>query len=393
MLVLGALLAYAVFGDRSGTADRDRVAGASNNDAVARQTTPLPDMGRPGAVEEGEELLAVSADDARSINAARPFNTAPIPPAPPLKSQLTGIDYDRAVACLAIAGLYEAGGNADDQRPVMQVVLNRVRHPAFPHSICEVVFQGQERRTGCQFSFTCDGSLTRWRPSPAAYRQAQSLAARMLKGDVDPRVGLATHYHTDWVVPYWSASLDKIAAVKTHIFFRWNGYWGTRGAFSSRPAAVEPIVSRIAGFDAHHGPALADAEESETLALDHLPPGETDRLLASAGQGVSIPAAQAALGFETLPVAAGAPPGRWALNAVQRCGKRSQCRLVGWSGGAPAASVTRELFVADPPDFVYVQDLPNRTQQAYWNCDRFPRQGTARCLGSPAAALQLAMGG
>ena len=389
----GALFAFALSGGWSNGADRPSAASVADGALPATPLPPLPDTGRPGAMLDGEELLPVSTDDARSINGARPVNSTVIPPAPPLGSRLTGADYERAVTCLAVAALYEAGGGADDQRSVMQVIVNRVRHPAFPNSVCGVIFQGQERRTGCQFSFTCDGSLLRWRPSGASYQRARTLAAVMVKTGIDPRVGLATHYHTDWVVPYWSASLDKIAVIKTHLFFRWNGYWGTRAAFSAKPASKEPIVPRIASFDASHVANSAVIPEDGVLVLDAQPGIDTK---IDAPPVTGLPEASGPvdpiLKLERLPLQAGAPPGRWSLNAVEQCGKRSQCRVVGWSGGAPVSGMTQSQFVANPPDFIYVQDLPNRTQQAYWNCDRFARQGTALCLGSATKALKLATG-
>src|SRR3546814_20727166 len=98
-------------------------------------------------------------------------------------------------------------------------LIHRARHPAFPKSSCGVVFQGSERTTGCQFTFTCDGALAR-RYSDAAWQRACNNADLMLSGGTYPAVGLATHYHTDWVRPYWSDSLEKIAIVDTHLFFR-----------------------------------------------------------------------------------------------------------------------------------------------------------------------------
>ena len=59
-----------------------------------------------------------------------------------------------------------------------QVVLNRVRHPAFPKSVCGVIFQGSERSTGCQFTFACDGAMSRWHPNPAAWARAREVASR-----------------------------------------------------------------------------------------------------------------------------------------------------------------------------------------------------------------------
>ena len=393
VLSVGVLVLLAMNGSLSDSLDPSRRTGVANagNSAVP---PPLPEVGRPDAAMEGEGLLTVSMDDARSINAARPINPAAIPPAPALNSRLTGPDYDRAVSCLAVAALYEAGGNVDDQRPVIQVILNRVRHPAFPNSVCGVVFQGQERRTGCQFSFTCDGALLRWRPGAGAYQRARTLATEMLKTDIDQRVGLATHYHTDWVVPYWSASLDKVAAVKTHLFFRWNGYWGTRSAFVSIPSLKEPIVPRIASFDANHASSMRDAGDGTVPVFDLLPgvDATTNPLAGSEPGTLSLPTEQPLI-LERLAAGAGVAPGRWSLNAVELCGNRANCRLVGWSGTAPGSRMTRADFIANPPDFVYVQNLPNRTQQAYWNCERFPAQGSAKCLGSAANALRLATGG
>ena len=210
--------------------------------AAARKALPaLPTIGLPGAVAPEDELLEVTPQTAQEINKSRPFVTGEFPPASAFRSRLEGTDRERAIACLATAGLYEAGGRSGDQSAVMQVILNRVRHPAFPNTICGVVFQGSERSTGCQFSFTCDGSMRRRQPGAAAWRSAQGLAMAMLDDTVDERVGLATHFHTDWVVPYWSASLDKLTEVRTHLFFRWKGYWGTSAAFSAPYRGGEPV--------------------------------------------------------------------------------------------------------------------------------------------------------
>ena len=138
----------------------------------------------------------------------------------------------------------EAGGGDGDQRAVMQVILNRVRHPAFAKTVCGVVFEGSQRPTGCQFSFTCDGSLAR-RYSDAAWRAARARAEEMLAGAVDATVGNATHFHANYVYPWWSDKLDKVAQVGPHIFFRWRGFWGTRNALSARYGGGEPDPLRL----------------------------------------------------------------------------------------------------------------------------------------------------
>src|SRR3982750_5030053 len=115
--------------------------------------------------------------------------------------------FDRSLQCLTEAIYYEARNQSDDgQRAVAQVVLNRVRHPAYPNTVCGVVYQGSERSTGCQFSFTCDGSLARV-PNRLFWQRAENVARDALSGFVYAPVGLATHYHTIAVHPYWAPSL------------------------------------------------------------------------------------------------------------------------------------------------------------------------------------------
>ncbi len=154
-----------------------------------------------------------------------------------------GLDKARALQCMTKAIYYEAASEADaGQRAVAQVVLNRVSHPSYPNSVCGVVFQGSERRTGCQFSFTCDGSLKR-KPGAGAWARAQRHAQRALAGSVFEPVGLATHYHTVWIYPYWAPSLDHIGTIGAHRFYRWKGNAGKPAAFRSRYAGKEPAAA------------------------------------------------------------------------------------------------------------------------------------------------------
>ena len=125
-----------------------------------------------------------------------------------------------AVQCLALAISYEAGLEPlAGQEAVAQVVLNRVRSSAYPDSVCGVVWQGSHRRTGCQFTFTCDGALRRPR-SPAALVAAQQVAVRVLAGESTDHVRGATHYHANYVSPYWAPSLTRVRQIATHIFYR-----------------------------------------------------------------------------------------------------------------------------------------------------------------------------
>lgn len=188
------------------------------------------------AATSGEQLVAARAigDEAKLINAAMPFSGSPIMAARPF--DLSGADvtdYRRALLCLTQAVYYEAGYEpADGRRAVAQVVLNRMRHPAFPKSVCGVVYQGA-RLPVCQFSFVCDGSLYR-RPEASAWKAAEAIAAAALNGYVERSVGAATHYHADYVAPYWAPMLAKISKIGAHIFYRWPGGWGSTAAFTGR---------------------------------------------------------------------------------------------------------------------------------------------------------------
>ncbi len=141
----------------------------------------------------------------------------------PGQASLAETNRTRALTCLAQAISYEAGNETiAGQEAVAQVILNRLRHPAYPKTICGVVYQGSERKTGCQFTFTCDGSLRRAR-SAQSIAFATAIAERVLSGGTSLIVGGATHYHANYVSPYWAPSLVKIASIGAHIFYRMPG--------------------------------------------------------------------------------------------------------------------------------------------------------------------------
>jgi spore germination cell wall hydrolase CwlJ-like protein len=127
----------------------------------------------------------------------------------------------RELDCLTQAVYFEARGEtARGQAAVAQVVLNRVKHPAFPKTVCAVVFQGAARHS-CQFSFACDGSLHRARET-AAWNRARKIAARALSGVVLADVGSATHFHTTGVSPAWGSRMLRVSQVGLHVFYRFN---------------------------------------------------------------------------------------------------------------------------------------------------------------------------
>ena len=152
----------------------------------------------------------------------------------------SGPTYQRAMRCLTQAIYYEAGSEPRaGKEAVAQVVLNRVKHPSFPKSVCGVVFDGAERATGCQFTFTCDGSLSR-EPLASKWEEARSVAADALAGKTDDHVGASTHYHASWMVPYWRSSMIETVRIGGHIFYQWPGTRGSATSLTSAYSGVEP---------------------------------------------------------------------------------------------------------------------------------------------------------
>lgn len=187
-------------------------------------TTALPSLPLPVAAA----AAAIQADAAGA--GAAPFSMR----------GASSADRAKALDCLTAAIYYEAASEPDaGQSAVAQVILNRVRHPAFPATVCGVVYQGSER-LGCQFSFACDGAMARI-PSRTGWIRAARHAAMALAGYVYAPVGLATHYHTYAVTPAWNRSLVMTGVVGAHLFHRWKGVWGTRAAFSQPYRGGEPF--------------------------------------------------------------------------------------------------------------------------------------------------------
>jgi len=126
---------------------------------------------------------------------------------------------DPSLACLTSAIYYEAAREPlDGQRAVARVVLNRLADPAYPKTICAVIYQGSSRATGCQFTFTCDGALFR-RADPRLWQQAAGIAADALTHpEALPMLG-ALHYHADYVRPYWAASMREEVRIGHHVFY------------------------------------------------------------------------------------------------------------------------------------------------------------------------------
>lgn len=342
----------------------------------------LPPAIGPGLPDEAARKAA------QRINAAIPFASVPERPAAPFRFAGSQEDRLRAIDCIASAAYYEAGGDLVGQRAVVQVVLNRMRHPAFPASACGVVFQGAERTTGCQFTFTCDGAMAR-RPMPWLWDKARAIAAKALDGAVFAPVGHATHYHTDWVAPPWSSELDKIARVGPHLFFRWRGGWGSPAVFHQRADPGEPTIAALSPVPATLQAAVLQMDVPGTPS-DIVPAvatqlSDTPDIISADIAGVDLHGARLKLLKPSgdafgllLPRNASATFGSLAIDL---CRSRSFCEVTGWVDSAdiprsyPIPTSARRSLA-----FLYVRDQASHREMTAWDCRLFPRTDPAQCL-------------
>ena len=342
------------------------------SEAIVETGPELPDL--PAAADDTVVLSQLTGDDAQARNAAVGFAAIGPGTALPFAFRGSSDDRNRARDCLALAGMAEAGAGDTDQRAVMQVILNRVRHPAFAGTVCGVVFEGSQRVTGCQFSFTCDGSLAR-RYSDAAWSSARARAEAMLGGATEASVGNATHFHADYVYPWWSDKLDKVAKVGPHIFFRWRGFWGTRNALSARYGGAEPdpLGLRKAALEvARTNPLPSLLESGETVTSITSP-------VAEVVADIPRPSSPGA-GVHFVIVGPSDAPRALVDRARSLCAGGGYCRVQGWTDSGQVPSV---LPLTDEARrtmrFSFALDARG-TEAVFFDCRLFPSPETGTCL-------------
>ncbi len=328
----------------------------------------------PLPVVEPIILQPVSPEFAVDANLKIPLVKGPNPAAMPFRIGLSGTDADKATDCLAAAIYYEAGNESlFGQMAVAQVVLNRVRHPAFPKTVCGVVFQGSERRTGCQFSFTCDGSMARRQPSLSVWQRLRGISISMLSGGVYAPVGNATHYHANYVLPYWSASMEKVWVEGPHIFYRWAGGWGSPRAFVGHYRGGElGLVKPKPVIDI--GVNGLPTEQLPVVPLDA-------QIVTKAISTGSTTAADQEHGQFILRLDPALDPLQLPLLAQQACGKRDYCKVLGWSD---PKTMPKGFPIADEQlasmSFSYLRIKGQGFEKALWNCAIFPRPDKKQCI-------------
>jgi spore germination cell wall hydrolase CwlJ-like protein len=256
---------------------------STRDSAASSITAPMPKARAAALIQATSGAAATQmqavGEEAKVINASLPFALGPVRSAAPFAISGSDVDHRRAELCLTQAVYYEAGFEPlDGRRAVAQVVLNRLRHPAFPKSVCGVVYQGSGSGT-CQFTFVCDGSLYR-KPASSAWLEAEIIARAALAGYVERSVGEATHYHADYVAPRWAPLLAKVVQIGQHIFYRWPGSWGQPASFtgryigeprdplSMRPAPPQPNAADVLPAIAQAGPPVPHAPNDVGGLLD-----------------------------------------------------------------------------------------------------------------------------
>jgi exopolysaccharide biosynthesis WecB/TagA/CpsF family protein len=251
-VMLAAIAALAIYGWKI---IQTRTAHSAQNGVAQESGSLLVNLPPPGL------LRPLSPEQAAKENAERPFVNRPDTPASKFLLRTDAENRDRALTCLAQAIYYEAASEGvDGGRAIAQVVLNRVRHPGYPSTICGVIYQGSDRTTGCQFTFTCDGSLLR-RPIDALWQRSRKIAEEALDGAVFAPIGHATSYHADYVLPYWADALDKTVQIGRHIFYRLRGSVGDGRSFFQHYSGTEPLLP-----DPHVAATLPATAETEQLA-------------------------------------------------------------------------------------------------------------------------------
>lgn len=326
-----------------------------------------------GAIDDG----GAKHEPAPVLTAARAFH-----------HQGSPVDRANAADCLAAAAWYEAGNDAAGQRAVIQTVINRLNHPAFPDTICGVVFQGSQRTTGCQFTFTCDGSLNRRRPSPASWKSALGRAEAALNGAVDETIGRATHYHASYVSPWWSSELQQLSSVGLHIFYSWSndGRAYRKPIHPGQEASFASLVQQSRGIG--HNTDQASPSIANPAAVD---PGFGSAPPSSlAAQEAPLRGGQGSAIFMAADTAQSS--GRWAMAALKACEGKPDCQVFAY-GDADGIAKNRARSAADRdrPLFIFVRDAGSAMEVALWDCDRVKRPNTSQCQPADHKAMKSLM--
>tara|TARA_R110002074_G_scaffold33325_17_gene92826 strand:- start:3376 stop:3894 length:519 start_codon:yes stop_codon:yes gene_type:complete len=138
--------------------------------------------------------------------------------------------YGKETYCLAKNIYFESGNQPlAGKIAVAQVVLNRMEHKSYPKDVCGVVYDAKWRtdwrgkevpvRNMCQFSWFCDGKSDEPLDTKT-WELSLEVAYDVLWRHYPDITEGATHYHTLYVDPYWSSSLNETVTITDHIFYK-----------------------------------------------------------------------------------------------------------------------------------------------------------------------------
>ncbi len=193
---------------------QSRVGAQDDALALRRQALEFVRVESEGLIPDIEPFMVKSAEQRDRAASARFHYFAPV-------HFENAQRFMRDQDCMSRAIYYEAGIEAiSGKLAVAEVILNRVRHNLYPNNVCDVIYDGSERKSGCQFSFTCDGAEAR-EPRGRNWADSQAVARNALLRLSPPVTDGATHYHADYVSPYWAPRLVRTETIGAHIFYRY----------------------------------------------------------------------------------------------------------------------------------------------------------------------------
>jgi len=269
---LGLGATYLVGGMAQAAADHGRavrIAQAAGGGFAETMLQREMDRLDPAALRLARAHDDLADDSAREATAASPGRMDERQPA---GRRGSAQDASRQLECLTDAVYFEARGETPrGQAAVAQVVMNRVKNPAFPKTVCGVVFQGAATH-GCQFSFACDGSM-RHRLEADAWDRARRVAERALSGRVLADIGKATHFHTIDVQPDWGPQMLRVAQVGLHVFYKLNPH-APAAAPAVEDRAVFVSLPMSPGSNLRLATAVLQKAADATVSASGLAPAE-----------------------------------------------------------------------------------------------------------------------
>jgi spore germination cell wall hydrolase CwlJ-like protein len=135
-------------------------------------------------------------------------------------------DRPEDMGCLVEAIYFEGRSESlSGMLAIGVVILNRVRSDNYPNTICDVVhdghyWNGNPIKYKCAFTYWCDGKPERYN-NIKALAKVQEVVILLMDGVTIEGIDFATHYHANYVSPYWAYSEDFIyvGRIGRHLFY------------------------------------------------------------------------------------------------------------------------------------------------------------------------------